>query len=169
MNNQAGIWSWSGAVLLAASLMALWVWPKFIGVDIHPIFGWAEALSGATWLEPGGRYAFGVLVGVLAILVVIPATRVWGAALALAVSAAVVALHVTPWLGLDIPAYGPLMAALAAGMSAEQILALGLPTDRGAHFTLALVNAGLAAIVLGAEAARRQPRPREYQAWQLQS
>ena len=46
MIDHSRVWSWGGAVLLVASLVTLWVWPKFVGVDIHPIFGWAEA---ETW------------------------------------------------------------------------------------------------------------------------
>lgn len=167
MKNQASLWSWSCAVLLAASLLSLWVAPKFIGVDIHPIFGWAEALSGQTWLEPGGRYAFGILMGVLAVAVVIPRSRRLAAIAALATSAVVTGLHLTPWLGLYVPAYGPLMEALAAGRTAQEILAMNLPTDRGAHFTLALVNLGLAAIVVGADAVRERPQKRNYQPLQL--
>lgn len=167
MKNQASIWSWSGAALLATSLVALWVWPKFVGVDVHPIFGWAEAQTGATWLEPTGRYVFGFVAGILAIMVIVPRTRTLGAILALALSLAVLGLHVTPWLGLDIPAYGPLMDALAAGRTAEEIRAMQLPTDKGAHFTLAFVNAGLAGITMGAQMIRKQPRRREYQPMQL--
>lgn len=158
------IWSWTGAVMLALSLVALWVWPKFVGVSIHPIFGWAELQTGATWLEPGGRYAFGFLAAILAILVVIPKTRIPAAWAALGVSLAVVGLHLTPWLGWNIPNYGPLMAAIAEGKTVAEIQAMGLKGDRGAHLTLAIINASLAAITLasgklttGAKVERARP------------
>lgn len=155
MNN---IWSHTGAGLLAASLIGLWVWPKFMGLEIHPIFGWAEAQSGLTWLEPGARLAVGALAFGIAVLVLVPRVRLAAAWAALALSAAFSLAHLTPWLGINIPDYGPMMEALAKGWTAEQIQALGLKGDRGAHFTMALINLGLAAVTIGGELARRQPR-----------
>jgi len=160
------IWSWTGAVLLSLSFISLWVWPKFVGVSIHPIFGWAELQTGATWLEPGGRYAFGVLAAIIAVLVILPKTRIAGSWAAFAVSMVVIALHLTPWLGWNIPDYGPLMAAMAQGQTAAEIQAMGLKGDRGAHLTLAIINAFLAVMTLSsgklskdAETARAHSMP----------
>lgn len=153
------MWSTAGAAFLAMAMGALWVWPKFFGVEVHPIFGWAEALTGAGWLEPGLRYAVGAAAAVIVVLLLVPKTRLAGAWSALALSLLFIAAHLTPWLGVNIPNYGPLMEALEAGRNAEQIQAMGLKGDRGAHLTLALVNAGLAAITLGAEYKMRRPKP----------
>ena len=154
------MWSVSAGVLLALSLLALWSWPKVFGVDTHPIFGWAEAQSGVSWLEPGLRYAIGAVAFVIAVLVLIPRTRLAGGWAALTLSVLFIAAHLTPWLGVNIPAYTPLMEALAAGRTAEEIAAMGLKTDKGAHMTLAFINAGLAVVMLGAEYAMRKPKPR---------
>ena len=154
------MWSISAGALLAGSLLALWSWPKFFGVDTHPIFGWAEAQTGAGWLEPGLRYAVGALAAVVALLVLLPKTRLIGAWSALAMSTAFVVAHMTPMLGVNVPSYTPLMEALAAGRTVAEINALALPTDKGAHFTLALVNLGLAAVTVAAEFALRRPKAR---------
>lgn len=166
ITNQNQAWSLTAAAMLAASLLALWVWPKFVGLTVHPIFGWAELQSGVGWLEPGARYAVGVLAGVLAILLVIKRTRLAAGYGALALSLAFMAFHLTPWLGINVPNYGPLMEALAAGRSAADIEALGLKGDRGAHFALAFVNAGLAIVVIGAELAKPVKR-RDYTPMEL--
>jgi hypothetical protein len=154
------MWSVSGAGILALSLLALWSWPKLFGVDTHPIFGWAEAQTGAAWFEPGLRYAIGVVAAVIAVLVLVPRTRLIAAWSALALSLAFILAHLSPMLGVNIPAYTPLMEALAAGRTAEEIAAMGLKTDKGAHFTLAMINLGLAAITIAAEYAHRKPKPR---------
>jgi hypothetical protein len=96
----------------------------------------------------------------VAALVLLPRTRLIGAWLALALSFAFLVAHVTPMLGVNIPAYTPLMEALAAGRTAEEIAAMGLKTDKGAHFTLAMINAGLAAVTIAAEYALRKPKQR---------
>jgi len=168
MMNHSRVWSWGGDVVLALSLVTLWVWPKFVGVDIHPIFGWAEAQTGIAWLEPNARYAVGALAALLAVLVIVPRTRFSGAVGALTLSAVFVVAHMTPWLGWNIPNYGPLMEALAAGRTAAEIEAMGLKGDRGAHLSLALINAGLAVLVLAADRlrepkrAKRADRPFEF-------
>jgi hypothetical protein len=167
MNNQNMAFSLSGAVLLAASLLALWVWPKFVGLDIHPIFGWAEAQSGVAWLEPGARYAVGITAGVLAVLLLIKRTRLGAAVAALVLSLAFVVLHLPPWLGINIPDYTPLMEALAAGRTPAEIEALGLKGDRGAHFALALINASLAILVILADRAAATRPQRDYTPMQL--
>jgi hypothetical protein len=155
------MWSTAGAVFLATSLVALWVWPKFFGVEVHPIFGWAEAQSGVSWLEPGARYVVGGLALTIAIAVLVPRTRLIGAYAGLALSVLFLLAHATPWLGMSIPAYTPLMEALAAGYTADQIRAMNLPTDVGGHATLAITNAILAGIAIFGEIsvrkAERQP------------
>ncbi|HVI34422.1 hypothetical protein [Phenylobacterium sp.] len=167
MNNQNMAFGLSGAVMLAMSLVALWVWPKFVGLDIHPIYGWAEAKSGVGWLEPGARYAVGIVAGVLALLLLVKRTRLAAAVGALVLSTAFIVAHLTPWLGINIPDYTPLMEALAAGRTAAEIEALGLKGDRGAHFAVALVNAGLAVLVIAAELGSTVRRRRDYTPMEL--
>lgn len=167
MGNDSKLWSVSSASFLALSMLALWVWPKFFGVGIHPIFGWAEAQSGVTWLEPGARYGFAVLALILAVAVMIPKTRLYAAGAALAVSVLFLVAHATPWLGINIPTYGPMMEALAQGKTAAEIQAMGLKGDRGAHFTLAFINAVLAGITLASELGANKPKPKTYKPMQV--
>lgn len=169
MTDHNRLWSLSGATLLALSLVALWVWPKVFGLEVHPIFGWLEAQSGLTWFEPGGRWAFAAVALTVAVLVLWERTRLAASAAALAMSLAFVVLHTSPWLGMDIPSYGPLMEALAQGRTAAEIQAMNLPTDRGAHFTLALTNAGLAAMTLLAQLAVGRREPRAYRPMTLET
>jgi hypothetical protein len=156
------MWSLAGAAFLACSLSALWVWPKLFGVDTHPLYAWAEIQSGVSWLEPGLRYAVAVTAAAIAVLVLVPRTRLWGAYAGLTLSLLFLVAHFTPWLGMDIPNYGPLMEAMAAGRTAAEIKAMNLPTDLGGHASLAITNAILAMIAIGGESAvrkaERQPR-----------
>jgi hypothetical protein len=163
------MWSLSAAVLLVMSLAALWVYPKFFGVEIHPIFGWAELQSGVSWLEPQGRYVVGALAATMAILLLIPRMRMIGAGAALALSVAFIIAHMTPWLGWNIPNYTPVVEAIAAGRTAADIEAMGLKGDRGAHLTLAVINAGLAWMVLAAEMNLRKPQPQRTRPLELAS
>lgn len=163
MIDHSRVWSWGGATLLALSVLSLWVAPKFFGADIHPIFGWAEARTGVEWLEPNGRYVVGIAAAALAVMVILPRTRTAGAVGALILSALFIVAHLTPWLGWNIPNYGPLMEALAAGKSVAEIEAMGLKGDMGAHFSVALINAGLAVLVLAAELAPKAEPARSRQ------
>lgn len=161
MNSESRLWSVTGAVFLAGAVAALWVWPKLFGAELHPIFGWIEARTGLSWFEPGVRQGVGVMAAAAVVLVLLPRTRLLGSAAALAMAAVFIVAHLTPWLGVDVPAYEPLTEALAAGRTADEIAALGLGTDKGAHFTLALTVAGLALVTFVAErAARRRPPPK---------
>jgi hypothetical protein len=157
MNNLLDrMWSLTGAVLLAGSIGALWVWPKFFGVDTHPLYAWAEVQTGVGWLEPGLRYVVAGAALVIAMMVLFPRTRLLGAYAGLALALLFLGAHFTPLLGMNIPEYGPLMEAMAAGHTAEEIRALGLPTDKGGHASLAILNATLALITIGGEAAVRK-------------
>jgi hypothetical protein len=157
MNMLDRMWSTVAAVFLAMLMLALWVWPKFFGVEVHPIFGWAEAQTGAGWLEPGLRYVVGGAALLIALALFFDRTRLAAGWAAFALSLAFIIAHASPMLGVNIPSYEPLMAALAAGRTAAEIQAMGLPTDKGAHMTLAFINLGLAAVLLMAEHAMRKP------------
>ena len=73
-------------------------------------------------------------------------------------SAAFCIAHLTPWLGVNIPNYGPLMEAIAAGKTAAEVEAMGLKGDKGAHFSIALLNLGLAIMTIAAEKVARRPQ-----------
>jgi hypothetical protein len=74
-----------------------------------------------------------------------------GAMLGLFVAAGAIIFHLSPWLGWQVPKAGPLSQALAQGMTAAQIEALNLPTDKGAMFLLAVAIAVLAGISIFVE------------------
>jgi uncharacterized membrane protein YphA (DoxX/SURF4 family) len=142
--------SWSFGLGLAALLLAM-SFQKFLGLDPNPVFGLIEARSGIGFFEPGLRYVTAVLELLAAALVLWPATRKRGAQLGLLVAAGAIAFHLSPWLGWQVPKPGPLSQALAQGLSAQQIDALNLPTDKGAMFLLALAIAALAVVSIFVE------------------
>ena len=137
--------SWSFGLALAGLLLAM-SFQKFFGLDPNPVFGLIAAKSGIGLFEPGLRYVTAVLELVAAGLVVWPAMRQRGAMLGLFVALGAIVFHLSPWLGWQIPRPGPLSQALAQGMTAAQIDALNLPTDKGAMFLLAVAIAALAGL-----------------------
>jgi hypothetical protein len=159
------MWSWATGYALAALLLVAWAYPKLLaGLEVHPVLGLAEARSGIAFFDPELRYVIGGAIVAAALMLVIPKTRLAGAVVALLVSVFYFGLHVSPWLGADIPSYGPLMAALESGRTAEQIQALGLGTDRAAHLSLVLTNLVLAGMVVAAEVMRLRTRTRPSEA-----
>lgn len=142
--------SWSFSLALAGLLLAM-SFQKFFGLDPNPVFGLIAARSGIDLFEPGLRYVTAVLELVAAGLVLWPAMRQRGAMLGLFVAAGAIVFHLSPWLGWQVPKAGPLSQALAQGMTAAQIDALNLPTDKGAMFLLAVAIAALAAMSIYVE------------------
>ncbi|HYE46345.1 MAG TPA: hypothetical protein VEA44_11305 [Caulobacter sp.] len=136
--------SWSFALALAGFLLFM-SFQKFFGLDPNPVFGLIEARSGIGFFEPGMRYITAVLELAAAALVVWPRTRIRGAQLGLLVAIGAIVFHLTPWLGWQVPRLEPLSQALAQGLTAAQIDALNLGTDKGAMFLLAIAIAALAA------------------------
>ena len=61
-----------------------------------------------------------------------------GAMLALLIVVGALAMHLSPWLGVQVPDLTRTSAALAQGKTAMEIAAMNLPTDKGAMFLLAL-------------------------------
>ena len=61
--------------------------------------------------------------------------------LALALSAVAIVLHLSPWLGVQLPQGAAVSQALAPGHSLAETNAMGLPTDKGAMFLLAVAIA----------------------------
>jgi hypothetical protein len=88
--------------------------------------------------------------------VIYPRTRSRGALLALVVALGAAVLHLSPWLGVQLPQGPAVSQALAAGKSAADIAAMGLPTDKGGLFMLSLAIAVLAAGTLFVEKAKVQ-------------
>ncbi len=142
--------SWSFSLALAGLLLAM-SFQKVFGLDPNPVFGLIAARSGIGLFEPGLRYVTALLELIAAGLVLWPAMRQRGAMLGLFVAGGAIVFHLSPWLGWQVPKAGPLSQALAQGMTAAQIDALNLPTDKGAMFLLALAIAALAAMSIYVE------------------
>jgi hypothetical protein len=127
---------------------------QMTGPTPNPIFGMIAARSHVGLFEPFGRYIIALLEIVAIGLVVYPRTRSKGALLALVVALGAIVLHLSPWLGVQL-AQGPAVSqALAQGLSAAQIDAMGLPTDKGALFLLSLAIAVLSAGTMFVEQAK---------------
>jgi hypothetical protein len=128
--------SWSFGLALAGLLLVM-SFQKVFGLDPNPVFGLIAARSGISLFEPGLRYVTAVLELIAAALVLWPAMRQRGAMLGLFVAAGAIIFHLSP--------------CLAQGMTAAQIEALNLPTDKGAMFLLAVAIAVLAGISIFVE------------------
>lgn len=150
--------SWALALVLSALLLAVAL-QAVLEPSPHAVFGLIALKSGIAAFDPEGRYIVGAIQGLAALLLLFPRLRAIGGALALAMASGAVALHLSPWLGVELPLAEPSAAALAAGASAAQIAAL--PTDRGGMFLLALAILSLSLLVLVVERATvriRAPR-----------
>lgn len=73
------------------------------GVGENILFSRIAMLSGFEFFEPHIRYATGILEILAALLLLLPVTRRLGATLVLLLSLISIALHLSPWLGIDIP------------------------------------------------------------------
>ena len=134
--------SWALGLTLAVLLLVV-AFLQMSGPTPNPIFGLIAARSHIALFEPWGRYLVVLLEAVALVGVVYPATRSRGALLALAISLVAIALHLSPWLGVQLPQGAAVSQALAQGKSAADIAALNLPTDKGGMFLLALAIAVL--------------------------
>jgi len=136
--------SWALGLTLAVLLLVV-AFLQMSGPTPNPIFGLIAARSHIGLFEPWARYLV-VLVEVVALAgVVYPKTRANGALLAGLVGLGAIILHLTPWLGIQIPQGAAVSQALAQGRSAADIAAMHLPTDKGGLFLLALAIAVLSA------------------------
>lgn len=135
MMERVGSWTLS---LTLVALLLFEAWQVFFWLNPNPVFGLIAARSGIGLFEPVGRYLTGVLEVVAAGLLLYPRTRSRGAMLALLIVLGALAMHISPWLGVQVPDLVRTSAALAQGKTALQIDAMNLPTDRGAMFLLAL-------------------------------
>jgi len=128
--------SWALSITLAVLLLIV-AYQALSGPTPNAIFGMIALRSGVHAVEPYGRYLVCGLQLLAALLVLLPVTRRRGALLALVLSAAAVVLHLSPWLGVQLPQGAAVSQALAQGHSLAEISAMGLPTDKGALFLLA--------------------------------
>ena len=141
--------------LLASWLLALLLVAFFLHVTVHP---WAEITpgyvklydapgenlpfsalakgSGITLFEPAGRLASGLLDLLAAFLLLFPFSRRTGAGLSVILLGAGVALHLSPWLGREIP--------LPEG-----------GTDGGTHFLIYVIFLALSLLLLFVHPTRR--------------
>jgi hypothetical protein len=145
--------SWALGLTLAVLLLIV-VFLQMSGPTPNPVFGLIAARSHIGLFEPYGRYLVALIEVVALIGVVYPRTRSQGALLSLVLALGAVILHLSPWLGVQL-AQGPAVSqALAQGRSAAEIAAMGLPTDKGGMFLLALAIAVLSAGAIFVEKAK---------------
>ena len=136
--------SWALGLTLAVLLLVV-AFLQMSGPLPNPIFGMIALKSHISLFEPVGRYLVAMVEAIALIGVVYPRTRSYGALLSLLVALGAIVLHLSPWLGVQL-AQGPAVSqALAQGRSAAEIAAMGLPTDKGGMFLLALAIAVLSA------------------------
>jgi hypothetical protein len=126
------------ALLLAVSLQAL------LGPTPNSVFGLLASSLGIAVIEPYGRYVVTALQLAAVVLLLIPRTRAKGAVLAFVICIGAVAMHLSPWLGINLPLAEQASAQLAAGATAAEIRAMNLPSDSGGMFLLALAICVLA-------------------------
>ncbi|MGF2565618.1 hypothetical protein ACQUWZ_27620, partial [Ralstonia pseudosolanacearum] len=85
--------------------------------------GLIAARSGVGLFEPVMRYVTGAAEVVAAALLLYPRTRSRGAMLALLIVVGALAMHLSPWLGVQVPDLTRTSAALAQGKTAMEIAA----------------------------------------------
>jgi hypothetical protein len=145
--------SWALGLTLAVLLLVV-AFLQMSGPTPNPIFGMIAARSHIGLFEPYGRYLAALAEIVALGLVIWPRTRPQGAILALVIALVAVILHLSPWLGVQLPQGPAVSQALAMGRSPAQIAALHLPTDKGALFLLSLAIGVLSAGVYFVERAK---------------
>lgn len=104
------------------------------------------------------RYATGAAELLAAAALVIPRTRRLGALLAGAVTVGAIGFHLSPWLGVQIPEMGRLIAELQAGKSVAEIDAMNLPTDGGMLFYTAIAFLVTAVLIFALSAPGKAPK-----------
>lgn len=107
----------------------------------NPIFATLAEKSGFELFEPTGRFAVGLIELFAALLLLLPFTRRFGAFIAFCVSAGAVGLHLSPWLGAEVP--------VAVGAA---------QTDGGMLFYLAMALTAASGILMFIHPGRRRSR-----------
>lgn len=95
----------------------------------HAVFSTLAAKSGITLFEPAGRFVAGVFELIVALLILLPFSRRFGAVLAAVIFGGGLILHLTPWLGRDL--------SLPGGGS-----------DGGLHFLIVVIMLALSLLLL---------------------
>ncbi|MGA1343392.1 MAG: hypothetical protein ACO33A_10195 [Hyphomonas sp.] len=105
--------SWALALVLIAFFLHVTVHPwsdptpgyvKFYDAPgDHVVFSAIAEGSGLSLFEPAGRFVAGVLELLAALLVLLPISRRAGAGLAALLLGSGVAIHLSPWLGRELP------------------------------------------------------------------
>jgi hypothetical protein len=144
------ILSWALALILASLLLAVCL-QAMLGAEPNGLFGLMALKSGLPALATTGRYSVCAVQFLAVALLLFPRARQAGAILGLGLSLGALAMHLTPWLGVNLPQLDALSAAMAAGAGLDEIARL--PTDRGGMFLLALASAVLSFAVLLVERA----------------
>lgn len=142
--------SWTFAITMAILLLFV-VYQQLLGPTPNPVFGLVAVRSHIAFFEPWARYATALAELVAIGLVLWPKTRMRGAMLALAISVAAIAMHLSPWLGIAVPSADAVASVAGRGWTAEEIFAMGLRTDQGAMFLLAMFIAGLSGVTIAVE------------------
>ncbi len=145
--------SWALGLTLAVLLLVV-AFMQLTGPMPNPVFGLIAARSHIGLFEPYGRYLVALAEIAALALTVYPRTRSKGAVLALVVAVSAIVLHLSPWLGVQLPQGPAVSEALAQGKSAADIAAMGLPTDKGGLFLLSMAIAVLAGGTLFVEKAK---------------
>ncbi len=141
-------------------LLALCLIAFFVHFTVHPLpdppTGWVKFFdppgqnvvfqtladrTGTSAFEPAGRMVAGLLELVAVVMLLVPVTRRAGALLSGLILATGAALHLSPWLGREIP--------LEIGSTA---------TDGGFHFILVIVFLAASLLLLVAHPASLKPR-----------
>ena len=110
--------SWIAQLVVAAILVQT-LWFKFTGAP-ESVYIFSKL-----GLEPWGRIGSGIAELVSATLLVVPATPVWGALIALGVISGAIASHLGP-LGIVVMGDGGLLFGLACTVLAGSLLVLWL-------------------------------------------
>ena len=103
-------------------VLALFLIAMFVQATIHPlpnppegmvkffdppgeniVFQTIAAKSGISLYEPAGRVVVGLLELVAALFLILPMTRRFGAFMSAGVLGGAVAMHLSPWLGREVP------------------------------------------------------------------
>ncbi|MFN4024024.1 MAG: hypothetical protein ACK4MQ_04275 [Hyphomonas sp.] len=131
--------SWLLALALAAMFVHLTLHPlpdpapgevKFFDPPgAHIVFSALADGSGITLFEPAGRFVAGILELLAALLILMPFSRRLGAVIAALIWGSGLALHLSPWLGRELPLPGG-------------------GTDGGQHFLLAVILFALSLLLL---------------------
>jgi uncharacterized membrane protein YphA (DoxX/SURF4 family) len=118
--------SWVLALFLAA--MFLWIADQslFPAEGKNVVFPLLAERSEYYLFEPTGRYVVSLLEVLAALLILIPPTRRIGALLAILIAAGAVGLHLSPWLGTEIPASSDALAGAPGATDGGQLFYLSI-------------------------------------------